>query len=297
MENLKVKGRKLTYIADFDGQVADILEGRGISSSICTALRKEMGLVCKISGGEEIPIRLTERLSSGESFCIYLVDSDVKEIPKWDVPIDIVYQDEDIAVIDKKAGMAVIPVKGFYRRSLANALANIWGDFVYRPVNRLDRDTSGLMIVAKNQLAHSMLAKGHIHRQYVGLCQGVFAGERTGVLDMPIKRIDGGMKRCVGEGGERAVTSYEIMTQYEGYFSARFILQTGRTHQIRVHMSHIGYPLCCDKLYNPTPQLIICPNGITLDRQALHSCKLEFTHPISGKDMSFISKSEFLNEV
>lgn len=297
MENLNTIGRRLTYVADFDGQIADILQYHGISSSICTSLRKRMGLVCRIADGEEIPIRLTERINSGESFCIYLTDGDVKEIPKWDVPVKIVYEDEDIAVIDKDAGMAVIPVKGFYGRSLANALANIWGDFVYRPVNRLDRDTSGLMIVAKNQLAHSTLAKEHIYRQYVGLCQGVFAGEKKGVLDMPIKRIDGGMKRCVCEGGEKAVTHYEFLRQYDGYFSAKFILETGRTHQIRVHASHIGYPLCCDKLYNPTPHPIICSNGITLDRQALHSCALEFNHPINQKKMVFASKAEFLKEV
>ena len=157
--------RRIEYVAAFDGKAEDILKSKGISTSICTALRKSLGLVCRIADGGEIPIRLIDELSQGERFCIYLVDECVKPIPKSDIAVNIVYEDEDIAVIDKQAGIAVIPVRGHYGKSLANALANIWGDFIYRPVNRLDRDTSGLMIVAKNQLAHSALTTEHIHRE------------------------------------------------------------------------------------------------------------------------------------
>ena len=289
-----MKGRRIEYVAPFDGAVEDILKAEGVSSSICVALRKSLGLVCRITRGEEIPIKLVDTLGQGESFCIYLVDEDIEPIPKADIPVNIVYEDEDLAVIDKAAGIAVIPVKAHYGKCLANALANVWGDFVYRPVNRLDRDTSGLMIVAKNQLAHSVLAKEHIHREYVALCSGTFVGEKSGVIDLPIKRVGKSMRREVNVGGDRAVTRYEILKQYEEYFSARFVLETGRTHQIRVHTLHIGYPLCCDKLYNANPKQVICPSGMTLDRQALHSCALEFTHPISGEYMTFVSKAEFL---
>ncbi len=286
--------RRICYVAPFDGKVEDILKFKGISSSICVALRKAMGLVCRISDGEEIPIRLIDTLSQGESFCIYLADEDISPIPKLDIPVNIVYEDEDLAVIDKTAGIAVIPVKAHYGRCLVNALANIWGDFVYRPVNRLDRDTSGLMIVAKNQLAHSMLSAEHIHREYVVLCSGVFIGEKSGEIDLPIKRVGEGLRRQVVPSGDNALTQYRIMEQYSDYFSAKFVLKTGRTHQIRVHISHLGYPLCCDKLYNPNSKPIVCPNGKRLDRQALHSCALEFVHPISGKSMTFSSKAEFL---
>lgn len=285
--------RRLEYVAEFDGSAEDVLKYRGVSSSVCTALRKRLGLVRKITDGGEIPIKLIDMLAQGERFCIYLVDEVVKPIPKADIPVNIVYQDEDIAVIDKQAGLAVIPVKAHYGKSLPNALANIWGDFVYRPVNRLDRDTSGLMIVAKNQLAHSLLSVEHIHRQYVALCSGVFAGDKSGVIDLPIKRCGESMRRVVDTSGERAITHYEIINQYKDYFSAKFILETGRTHQIRVHASHMGYPLCCDKLYNENTQDIICPNGKTLDRQALHSCKLEFVHPISKETLTFESQAEF----
>ncbi|MDE5654543.1 MAG: RluA family pseudouridine synthase [Clostridia bacterium] len=286
--------RRIEYIAPFDGKVEDILKCKGISSSICVALRKSLGLVCRVVNGKEIPVRLIDMLSQGERFCIYLVDENIAPIPKLDMPVNIVYEDEDVAVIDKTAGIAVIPVKAHYGRCLANALANIWGDFVYRPVNRLDRDTSGLMIVAKNQLAHSKLTTEHIHREYVALCSGVFVGEKSGEIDLPIKRVGDSLRRQVDLTGDNALTQYEILKQYSDYFSAKFVLKTGRTHQIRVHISHMGYPLCCDRLYNPNFGPIICPNGKKLDRQALHSCALEFVHPISGKTMTFSSKAEFL---
>ncbi|MDE5756002.1 MAG: RluA family pseudouridine synthase [Clostridia bacterium] len=286
--------RRIEYVAPFDGRIEDILKFNGVSSSVCVSLRKSLGLVCKIVDGREIPLRLVDILSQGEVFCIYLVDEDVKSIPKSDIPVNIVYEDEDIAVIDKQAGLAVIPVRGHYGRCLANALANMWGDFVYRPVNRLDRDTSGLMIVAKNQLAHGVLSAEHIYREYVALCSGVFAGEKSGEINLPIKRCGESMRREVNADGESAITHYEILNQYADYFSAKFVLKTGRTHQIRVHASHMGYPLCCDKLYNPNPQNVICPSGKTLDRQALHSCKLQFAHPISKEIMTFESHAEFL---
>lgn len=286
--------RRIQYVAPFDGAVDDILAHFGASSSVRVALRKRLGTVCFVSDGRESALRLVDKLNRGDKFCIYLQDDDIKAVPKWDARVNIVYEDEDLAVIDKSAGMAVIPVKGHYGRSLANALANIWGDFVYRPINRLDRDTSGLMLVAKNQLAHGILSRSHIKRQYVGLCQGVFAGDVKGKLDLPIKSSSDGFKRYVEEGGKRAVTHYEILRQYDGYFSAKFELETGRTHQIRTHISHIGYPLCCDRLYNCDPHPIICPNGMQLDRQALHSCLLEFIHPIENKKMSFVSQAEFI---
>lgn len=286
--------RRIEYVAAFDGKAEDILKSKGISTSICTALRKSLGLVCRIADGGEIPIRLIDELSQGERFCIYLVDECVKPIPKSDIAVNIVYEDEDLAVIDKQAGIAVIPVRGHYGKSLANALANIWGDFIYRPVNRLDRDTSGLMIVAKNQLAHSALTMKHIYREYVALCSGIYVGEKSGEINLPIKRVGEDICCKVDPSGDEAITKFEILDQYSDYFSARFVLGTGRTHQIRVHSSYMGYPLCCDKLYNPNPHKIICPNGKILDRQALHSCRLEFVHPISGEKLKFLSQAEFL---
>ena len=286
--------RRLEFIAKFDGSIDSILSHYGISSTIRVVLRKELGLICKVCDEKEIPLKMIDNLEQGDKFCIYLKDTDIKPIPKWDSPVDIVYEDEDIAVIDKSAGIAVIPTKNHYGRSLVNALANIWGDFVYRPVNRLDRDTSGLMIVAKNQLAHSNLSIEHIQREYIALCQGTFDGNRQGTIDAPIRRVANGMKREVAPDGDKAITHYKVIKQYDGCFSAKFVLETGRTHQIRVHTAHLGYPLCCDRLYNPNAHQIICPNNTILDRQALHSYKLSFIHPIDGRRLDFCSLPSFL---
>ncbi len=288
--------RILDYVAEFDGSVDDVLAAQGVSSTVRTGLRKRSGLVCRLSEEREIPLRLIDRLTQGEKVRIRLED-DVKPIPKWDVPVDIVYEDEDIAVVDKSAGIAVIPRKNHYGRSLANALAVIWGDFVYRPVNRLDRDTSGLMIVAKNRLAHGILATSHIYREYIALCDGTYTGARSGIVDKPIARVGKGMKREVSQQGDRAITHYEFIGQYDGYFSCKYVLETGRTHQIRVHSADMGYPLCCDRLYNPKCRSIICPDGSRLDRQALHSCRISFVHPIDGRSMEFRSSPPFLKDL
>ncbi|MDE5991104.1 MAG: RluA family pseudouridine synthase [Clostridia bacterium] len=286
--------RRLEYVARLDGSIDAVLSDMGISSTIRVGLRKEFGLICKLRDGIEVPVKIVDCINKGEKFCIYLKDTDIKPIPKWEHNVNIVYEDEDIAVIDKSAGVAVIPTKKHYGRSLVNALANIWGDFVYRPVNRLDRDTSGLMIVAKNQLAHSNLSAEHIRREYIALCEGTFEEKKKGTVDAPIKRVGSGMKREVAPDGDRAVTHYEAIKQYGEYFSARFVLETGRTHQIRVHSAHLGHPLCCDKLYNAFARSIICPNNTVLDRQALHSYKLSFIHPIDGREMEFVSEPPFL---
>ncbi len=295
MERGIVKSRRIEFIAPFDGRADDVLKSLGISTSIRTDLRKKKGLVAKICQDGETPLILVDTLKKGERFCIYLEDTLMPHVPVCDRDINIVYEDEDLAVVDKPASLAVIPVKNHYGRSLANCLAKRWGDFVYRPVNRLDRDTSGLMIVAKNSLAHSRLS-GNTERRYLALCQGIFSGEKEGVIDAPIARAEDGMKRYVCERGKgvEAVTRYKFLRQYDGYFLAQFIPVTGRTHQIRVHSASIGYPLVCDRLYNPDCKALTLGEGRLLDRQALHSYYLEFTHPISGEWLCFSSVPDFL---
>lgn len=292
-----MKTRRIEFVAPFDGVVDDILKSLDVSSSIRTSLRKRAGLVAHLQNGIENPLLLVDKIHNGDKFCIYLEDSDIPHIPVYDRDIKIVYEDEDVAVIDKPPSLAVIPVKNHYGRSLVNCLAKVWGDFVYRPVNRLDRDTSGLMTVAKNSLAHSRLS-GKTEREYLALCSGEYKGERTGVIDAPIARADGGMKRYVTQKGEgdEAVTYYEFIRRYDGYFLARMRPVTGRTHQIRVHMASIGYPLCCDRLYNPDCRPLTLADGRVLDRQALHSFRLRFTHPVTGESMSFESFPDFLTD-
>lgn len=292
-----MNARRIVFRAPFDGRADDILKSLDVSSSICTQLRKRTGLVAVIKDGGEVPLLLADKLSCGDEFCIYLEDADVPDVPVCDKDISILYEDEDLAVIDKPAGLAVIPVKSHYGRSLANCLAKRWGNFVYRPVNRLDRDTSGLMIVAKNSLAHSRLS-GKTSRRYLALCEGVYEGEAERTIDAPIARADGGMKRYVCKNGEGvlAITQFRFLRQFDGYFLVQFVPVTGRTHQIRVHSAYIGYPLLCDRLYNPDgKKTVVLSDGKALDRQALHSYFLEFSQPVTRETLRFTSAPDFLS--
>lgn len=280
--------RVLKYPVLFDGRIDDNLKAQGISGGVIAQLRKEWGAVKITEGAATEAVRLCDYARKGATVTIALCDTP-PHVPVCDVAIDIVYQDDDLAVIDKPAGLACIPVHGHYGRSLANALANVWGDFVYRPVNRLDRDTSGLMIVAKHRLAHAVLCDTPIVKKYLGLCDGNLPKE--GLIDAPIalERPEG-MKRCVRADGKPARTGYRIIDVICGrYTLAEFELLTGRTHQIRVHTAYLGAPLCCDRLYHPAPQPIALPDGAMLDRQALHSAYLSFRHPVCGKVMRFQS--------
>lgn len=261
----------------------------GVSSSICTQLRKRLGLVYRIAHGEKKPLRLVDFLDTGCEFYIVLHDEPTT-IPKYDFPLNIVYEDEDVAVVDKPYGLAVIATHGHYGKSLANALASIWGDFVYRPVNRLDRDTSGLMIIAKNSLAHSILASSEIIKKYVGLCRGTLQGE--GVWEFPIASSEEGMKRIVSPSGRYAKTAYRVLQNYDDCTLVEFQLFTGRTHQIRTHCAHVGHSLVCDRLYGDGKPFL-CLNGKVLDRQALHSSYLCFDSPISGERVELTSKADF----
>ena len=183
--------------------------------------------------------------------------------------------------------MPIHPSINNYDNTLANAL--MWyyqqkGEtFVYRCINRLDRDTTGLLIVAKNMLSGGILSdmskKREIHREYLAIAEGEVPQE--GVIDAPIARKEESViERCVDfERGDRAVTHYWRLDYRNGYSLVRLKLETGRTHQIRVHMKYLGHPLTGDYLYNPDYRI--------LDHQALHSWKLAFRHPVTGAQMQF----------
>lgn len=202
------------------------------------------------------------------------------------IPLDIVYEDDDLLVINKQAGLAIHPSMNHYRDSLANAVLGYLRDpgFVFRCVNRLDRETSGLTVVAKNALAAAVMAgdveKRKLRRQYLALVTGKMAGE--GRVDVPIGRAENSviLRKADPERGQRAVTHYKVIHGAEGdnpYSLLTLRLETGRCHQIRIHMMETGHPLPADYLYNPDYAL--------LDRVPLHSCRLAFTHPVTGKSM------------
>ncbi len=215
------------------------------------------------------------------------------QIKRIEKPVIILYEDEDIAVISKSPDIAVISSNAHYNNCLQNALANVWGDFVYHPVSRLDTGTSGLMIVAKHGLAHAILSKDIIsdknaeakavRREYIAIVynyDSILKG--NGDIIAPIGQpYSDSMRRGVMDGAKYAKTHYSVVESNEKFSKVRVILSTGRTHQIRVHMSHIGHPLVGDDLYGG--------DKLLLTRPALHSERIIFTHPITKKIMDITS--------
>ena len=209
-------------------------------------------------------------------------------IPPVKLPLDIVYEDEDIVVVNKPAGMPVHPSLNNYENSLANGLMYYYQEqgkpFIFRCTNRLDRDTSGLTVVAKHMVSSSILSsmgmRHEITREYLAIVRGALKPSE-GTIDAPIGRTGSSLieRKIDFENGERAVTHYRVVEEQNGHNLVSLILETGRTHQIRVHMKYIGHPLVGDYLYNPDMEYI--------DRQALHSHRLSFTHPVTGEKMEF----------
>ncbi len=284
--------RTLTYHItenDIPNTIQSFLQGKNYSSQVIKELKK-MPESILIDGRWEY---VRHALSSGETLTIHIQETESSEkIPPVQMDLNIVYEDEDIMVINKPADMPIHPSLNNYYNSLANGLAWYFEQqgkpFIFRCINRLDRDTSGLTVIAKHMLSagilSSMAAKRKIHREYLAIVQGKIMPE-CGTVDAPICRVgDSIIERHVDfEKGERAVTHYQL-AEYKNEHSLLSIhLETGRTHQIRVHMKYIGFPLIGDSLYNPHYA------DSMLSRQALHSHRLQFMHPITGQAMDFIA--------
>ena len=225
--------------------------------------------------------------AKGDILKITIRDTTSENIVPTDIPLDIVYEDEDVLVINKPSNMPTHPSMGNYENSLANGVMYYYKskgeERVFRAVNRLDKDTSGLMAVAKNSYIHARLGeeiqKKELKRKYMCIVCGDV--ERDGTVDAPIRRADGSViNRIVAPDGQRAVTHYRVVKRYGEYTLLEMELETGRTHQIRVHMAYIGHPLVGDWLYGTEDHNIA-------KRQMLHSCYLCFTHPITGQIMEF----------
>lgn len=279
--------RKIIYkitAADAGQSVGDYLKARGYSHACIVHLKKtERGIR---RNGAWAYVR--EILQENDCLEIFFAEEEASwNITASDLPLEIVYEDEDILIVNKGADMPVHPSQGNYENSLANAVMNYYGRqgkaFVFRCVNRLDRDTSGLVLIAKNMLSAAVLNQAmirrEIHRTYLAVVKG--APRQSGTIDLPIARREGStIERCIDfERGERAVTHYEVLKRNERYTLLKIWLETGRTHQIRVHMNAAGFPLPGDFLY--------APDFTDIGRQALHSWKLEFVQPVTGKAMRF----------
>lgn len=280
--------RVLEYIFSSDTNpvtVLDFLKQEGFSRHILSSMKNSSGN-CIVLNGERGFGRSV--LKEGDRLVVTVPEVESGEnIIRTEMDLDILYEDEDILVINKPAGMPVHPSMGNYENTLANGIAWYFSqkgeDFVYRCINRLDRDTTGALILAKNPLSAAVLSvqmkRRQIRRTYLALVDGVLP--ESGVVDAPIARMEGSVitREVNFETGESAVTHYERLAVGRYYSLAELHLETGRTHQIRVHMKYIGHPLPGDYLYHPDYRRI--------QRQPLHSFQLEFTHPITKEPMLF----------
>ena len=235
------------------------------------------------------------------------VDLTIPEVEEYEaepenIPLDVVYEDNDIIVINKPSGMVVHPAPGNYTGTLVNALlyhcrdslSGIGG--VMRPgiVHRIDKDTSGLLVVAKNDAAHRALSEelGYhgIEREYHALVRGGFK-DTSGTVDLPIGRHPVDRKKMAvirsGESARAAVTHYEVIRSYGQISYLKLKLETGRTHQIRVHMSHLGHALLGDEVYANTKTVFEKQHAPLFDGQILHAKRLSLTHPRTGERMTF----------
>lgn len=255
------------------------------------------------------PSNKKQKLSFGDIICVTVPDPVPYEAKAENIALDIVYEDDDLLVVNKPKGMVVHPAAGNYDGTLVNALLWHCGDSlsgingVLRPgiVHRIDKDTSGLLIVAKNDLSHQKLAaqiKEHsFTREYEAVVFGSLKDGR-GVIDAPIGRHPVDRKKmCVTQkNSKNAVTNYEVLNRFKGYTHIKCILETGRTHQIRVHMAYIGHPVSGDPVYG------VKNEKVAFTGQCLHARKIGFVHPTSGEYMEFSSDlpsyfQEFLDKL
>ena len=230
------------------------------------------------------------KVQAGDKISLVKPEPQSLELTPENIPLDIVYEYDDVIVVNKPQGMVVHPAPGHPNHTLVNALlyhsplSTINGTFRPGIVHRIDKDTSGLLMVAKNDLAHQSLAEQLRNktnkREYLALVYGQIK-EDEGTIDAPLGRNPQDRKKqAVVKGGRHAVTHFKVMKRYDNFTLVKCILETGRTHQIRVHMKYIGHPLVGDPLYGPR-------KVIGKDGQFLHAALLGFKHPRTGKELVF----------
>ena len=274
----KDNGKRLdAYIASQNTEITRTSAQRLIQEEHILVNGKKQKVAYKVTVGDEITLEEVEAKQI--------------ELKAQDIPINIIYEDKDIIVVNKPKGMVVHPANGNPDGTLVNAVMAKCGDSLsgiggeIRPgiVHRLDKDTSGLIIVAKNDKAHVKLSdqlKNHeIKKTYIALVRGVVK-ENEATIDMPIGRSTSDRKKmAVTKNGKNAVTHIKVLKRYNKYTLLEISIETGRTHQIRVHLSHIGYPIIGDYIYSNGK------NEFGVVGQCLHAKKLEFLHPITNKKL------------
>lgn len=235
--------------------------------------------------------KMAYKISLGDEITIIKEKPREIEIKAEDIPLDIIYEDNDILVVNKQKGLVVHPGNGNPDGTLVNAIMNkckdslsgIGGEIRPGIVHRIDKDTSGLLIIAKNDKAHinmsEQIKKHEVKKTYIALVRGK-TKENQATIDMPIARSNKDRtKMAVSKNGKNAITHFEVIERFSGYTLLKLNIETGRTHQIRVHLSQIGYPIVGDFVYSNGK------NPFGVQGQMLHSSELEFKHPITGKEM------------
>ena len=289
--------------ADLSGERLDAFLARSVENLSRSGAQKLIEEGCVLLGGK--PGKKNDRFTPGEEISVTIPEPKAVDIAPKEMALDIVYEDEDVLVINKPKGLVVHPAAGHQDDTLVNGLLFALGDDLsgingeLRPgiVHRIDKDTSGLLAVAKNDLAHAVLAsqlKDHsMARTYEAIVCGSFR-EDCGTVDAPIGRHPSDRKKmCVTErNSKNAVTHWEVVARYRGYTHIRCKLETGRTHQIRVHMAHIGHPILGDTVYGHKKA------ELGQDSQCLHAGALCFSHPRDGRPvMVFAPLPAYFTEV
>lgn len=265
-------------------EILTFLRSKGFSRHLLTGMKSDKGAI--LLNGKKAYGRTI--LTQGDLLKIRILETNASEkILPVKMNLQVIYEDEDLLVINKPSGMPIHPSQGNYENTLANAAAFYFMEkgetFVYRCVNRLDRDTTGALILAKNPLSAAILSSQmrnrQIRRTYLAIVEGT--PPEKGTISAPIARADGSaiLREVNFLTGEAAVTHFERLACRNGRSLIELHLETGRTHQIRVHMKYLGYPLPGDYLYHPVYDCI--------QRQPLHSYQLDFFHPLTGKPLRF----------
>ncbi|WP_078382806.1 RluA family pseudouridine synthase [Sutcliffiella halmapala] len=280
----------LTYVIEQQDKgklLREFLKEKRISKSALTEI--------KFYGGglfvNDEPVTVRYLLKAGDQIVVqFPKETPSEDLQPEEIPLDIVYEDDYVLVIDKPPAIASIPSREHRSGTLANALLHYYQSKGYEStihiVTRLDRDTSGLMLIAKHRHAHHLFSLQQreygIKRRYEAIAHGLVQ-QSNGRIDAPIGRKDSSIiEREVREDGQKAITNYQVLGRSQAFTHVSLHLETGRTHQIRVHMAYLGHPLAGDNLYGGKKK--------DIKRQALHSCELSFYHPSAEKTFTFHSK-------
>ena len=282
----KIKGNwlEVTIEAPSEGKaIEDLLkDDLFISGRMIQRLTRQKGIYLN----RKIPF-LKKKVKEGDFLRVLVGDKDESTLVPENIPIDVVYEDEEVLVVNKQAGIVVHPIKPGQTGTLAHGVAFYWmsrgGMGKVRPVHRLDKDTSGLILIAKNSYIHQLLDRQLreqlISRAYLTVVKGQLS-EKKGIIREPIGQDPHNpIKRKVTAKGDEAITRFEVVEEFKEASLLRVQLETGRTHQIRVHFEHMGHPVLGDSLYGKKHPWI--------QRQALHAYQLEFTHPFQEEKLHF----------